>query len=436
MALRVDSEWLDIEPDVKPEFDASYGRMGINVNDAWLTAFETQNGTRGDRVEVPAYPLAEWVAENWWAIIHEPEKGSSSKQDVGFRSRHWLGTAREGFSLPDTWLFSGGRGAVEIQSKPTFLSHSRMIMPTTVSTRLAAEEVELALKTFVNSVIARLAEKGISDTLLQQIWNVFNDLDHDEKKFSRLLGAMGLSPYSQEGGIEVVLNDFLSNASDSIAEDLCEAADQGDFVEAAEDTLRSLKALDSEPEIDFSNIFSIRYPAAHKPWRLGLGAANAVREKFGIDAADCSGGTKFFDSIRLSSLLAENRGFREVDEPVVHGSVRRHENQVQMNLIRIRPESRRFDAARSCFLAWHQAAEGDRLVTRARVRDQQASRAFAAELLAPIQYIKRRASNNVLSVYRADEIAKELSVSSAVVMWQASNNNIDVPGGRKQTRSN
>lgn len=436
MALRIDSEWVDVDPDVKPEFDATFGRLGIDANGYWLTAFETQHGSRGDRLEVPAYPLAEWIAENWWALIHEPEKGPSSKQDPGFRSRHWLGTAREGFALPDTWIFSGGRTSVEIQNKATLFTHARMVLPTELSARLAVGEAELALRTFVTAVVARLKEKGMKDTLLQQIWSVFEELDQDERRFSRLLGAMGLSPYSEEGGIEVILNDFLKSASEQVTEDLCEASDHGDFIGAAEDTLRSLKELDREPEIDLSSIFSIGQPRARIPWRLGLDAANAVRERLNINAADSKGGVSFFDHLKITDLLNTNGGFDEAEDPVVHGSLRRNADRLQTNLIRIKSESRRFDAARSCFLAWNQAAEGERLITRARVADQQASRAFAAELLAPIQYIRSRTSNNLLSPFRATEIADELSVSPAVVTWQANNNGINVVGNRQQTRSN
>lgn len=436
MALRIDSEWIDLDPDVKPEFDATFGRLGINANGAWLTAFETQHGARGDRIEVPAYPLAEWIAENWWALLHEPEKEPSSKHDPGFRARHWLGTAREGFALPDAWIFSGGRESIEIQSKATLLSHARMVFPTEMSAQLVGGEVELALRIFVASVITRLDEKGYKDTLLQQIWSVFNELDQNERKFARLLGAMGLSPYSEEGGIEIILNDFMKSASERVTEDLCEASDEGDFVGAAEDTLRSLKELDNEPEIDLSSIFSIGQLRARKPWRLGLDAANAVRARLNINPADREGGTRFFDHLSLSDFLSGNRGFREAEDPVVHGSLRRSANRLQTNLIRIRPESRRFDAARSCFLAWNQASEGERLITKARVPDQQASRAFAAELLAPIQYIRSRTSNNLLSPFRAAEIADELSVSQAVVTWQANNNSINIVGNRQQTRSN
>ena len=435
MALRIDSEWTEVEPDVRPELDATYGRLGININDAWASEFESQNGLKSDRIEGPAYPLAEWIAENWWSLLYEPEKSSGSKYDPHFRARHWLGTAREGFALPDMWIYASGKGSVEIQTEPYYFTHSRLLMPSDFSVKLNVVGVESDLKSFVASVIERLNHKGFQDTLLHKIWSEFTDLDASEQKFCRLLGALGLSPYASDQGIEDLLGQILSGASDQVTEDFCDAADQGDIYDAADDMFHSLKQLDSEPVLDLSSLFGRPFRDNSMPWRVGVMAANQAREHFGINVLDPNGGTGFFDAIEAGAVIEADEGRRDIDEPVVHGSLRRTGGGVQMNLIRQRPEARRFDAARSCFIAWTQSTGGDRLVTRARVRDQQASRAFAAELLAPLQYIKSRASNNILSVYRANEIAEELAISPAVVKWQAENGRMEVVGGRHIIRN-
>jgi hypothetical protein len=73
------------------------------------------------------------------------------------------------------------------------------------------------------------------------------------------------------------------------------------------------------------------------------------------------------------------------------------------------------------------AQDASRLVTRARTREQQASRAFAAEMVAPIGYIRRRGGGQgALSSSRVEELARELQVSTQVVMYQAQNNRISV----------
>ena len=63
-------------------------------------------------------------------------------------------------------------------------------------------------------------------------------------------------------------------------------------------------------------------------------------------------------------------------------------------------------------------------MTHAVTRDQQASRAFAAELLAPIDYIKAQTSGNKLHYQRVFDLATELGVEPGVVSKQAQNNGI------------
>lgn len=435
MAFKIDSEWMEVEADIRPELDATYGRLGININDAWATEFEAQNGSRGERVEIPAYPLAEWVAENWWALLYEPEKGSGSKREAGFQARHWFGTAREGFAVPDLWLVSVGGEKIEVESHPYFFSHARILMPQDLKENFALREIESSLSGFVSGVVSRLQTKGFEDTLLQQIWSEFLSFSPEDIKLSRLLGALGLSPYASDPSIEELLSSVMSGTSDKVAEDFCEAAEQGDIFEAANDVLRSISDLPSEPKLDLGKLFQVDHRMSNTPWRTGVAAVDTVRNHFGFDAADPQGGDKFLAAIGASPIISARDGYHDIEEPVVHGSLRRDKSVLQMSLIRRRPEARRFDAARACLLAWDQQSDGDRLVTRAKVRDQQASRAFAAELLAPIQYIKKRVSNNLLSVYRANEIAQELSVSPAVVNWQAGNNRIEVVGSRRMTRN-
>lgn len=87
---------------------------------------------------------------------------------------------------------------------------------------------------------------------------------------------------------------------------------------------------------------------------------------------------------------------------------------------------RRFAAARGAFLGWSSGVGSSRLITSARTREQSGSRAFAAELLAPFEYVRRRAGGSAISMYRVEEIASELEVSPAVVKWQAQNNKLHV----------
>jgi hypothetical protein len=82
------------------------------------------------------------------------------------------------------------------------------------------------------------------------------------------------------------------------------------------------------------------------------------------------------------------------------------------------------------FLGWSSGSRASRLITSARTREQQGCRAFAAELLAPSDYIQRRAGGSAISMFRIEEIAADLEVSPAVVKWQAQNNKLHALGAK------
>jgi hypothetical protein len=85
---------------------------------------------------------------------------------------------------------------------------------------------------------------------------------------------------------------------------------------------------------------------------------------------------------------------------------------------------REFAAARASFLAWLSDDRDSRLVTTARTRQQRASRAFGAELLAPAGYLKKRLGKEKdVSPFMLDKVSNDIGVASTIVRWQAQNNN-------------
>lgn len=429
-SLKINTEWIDTQEEFRPEFDQSFGQLGINADGTWLTEWEAESGAHGQRVEVPAFPLAEWIAENWWSILFEPEKGGQSRKDPHFRARHWIGTAREGFALPDAWMFSAGRGSVQIAAEPTFLAHARLAFRNGGSAQVSMSDIERELASFVDSVVARLDAKGIVDTGLHAIWAAYKGLHADERRFCQLLGALGISPYDSPPDLAELLTTIMGGASDSVIDDFCEAAEEGNMLEAADDMVKTLHALDGEPELDLSALFRLYNRGERNPKRAALQAVAAVRRHFNIDERDPKGGEKLIEQLGLQGVVYDRDGIHEIDDPVLHGSLRKERNGLKLNLIRQKSSSRRYDALRACYIAWTQANDGDRLVTRARVPDQQASRIFSAEIHAPILYIKSRAANNMLSQYGIEKLSRDLDISSAVIVWQAKHNRIELTSGR------
>jgi hypothetical protein len=89
--------------------DDTLGRLAIKIGSDFATKFRTDNNNEGDQLLVPTYGLAEWIASNWWwSLLFEPPKDEYFQEDFDFRSRHWLGSARNGFALPDLWFCPAG----------------------------------------------------------------------------------------------------------------------------------------------------------------------------------------------------------------------------------------------------------------------------------------------------------------------------------------
>jgi len=421
-SFRISTDWIDTTVEGQPPVDQTFASLGIEVGSEFVTAYESESGERGPRLEVPAYFLAEWIAANYWALLHEPCKNERYADDPGFRSRHWFGSARNGFVLPDMWLFASDEETVSIKVQPASFPHARLGLRAAIDAEVSQRTVSKGFEDFIGQTVKRLDAKGVEDTALQQIWGVQRRLDRDERKYCELIGALGLSPYEDNESIERELTALTEELPEEAVTDLCEAANDGDFIAAAADTRGSLKALETGPTIDIGPISSLAPVSANKPWRMGIDLANRVRGRFSVKATDVNGGRTILGELGLSEVI-NAKGKRELEDVVVHGAMRRSENELRLNLIRKDPSQRRFDAARGCYMALSQVSGTTRLVTRARVRDQQASRAFAAELLVPREYLRNRVQG-IMSNYQAGDIAAELGVTPEVVMWRAADSGI------------
>jgi hypothetical protein len=154
--------------------DASVGRLKIAVDETVLTAFSSDKGDSGSEITIPLYDVAEWIASNWWSLLFEPRKSEPNEQlgdDFGFRSRHWLGFARNGFALPDVWFLPAG-DFVEISATgDTYLPSARITFLESVAASVRLDGVRDALSNFVSEVTRQLSDASITGTQLHELWS-------------------------------------------------------------------------------------------------------------------------------------------------------------------------------------------------------------------------------------------------------------------------
>jgi Zn-dependent peptidase ImmA (M78 family) len=85
------------------------------------------------------------------------------------------------------------------------------------------------------------------------------------------------------------------------------------------------------------------------------------------------------------------------------------------------PHSRRFRAARGLYHAIVTSRESQRLITRSYSWDQKASRAFAAELLAPRRALVRRLPTTAADLQMIERLSEDFGASGILIEKQLEN---------------
>lgn len=101
-------DWMEAEGINGPELAATWTNLRIQAGSATITlVLDERARTVREHVCVSLYPMAEWLASNWWFLTSEVE--SPIKHDhAGFRRRHSLAANREGYAYPDLHVFPRG----------------------------------------------------------------------------------------------------------------------------------------------------------------------------------------------------------------------------------------------------------------------------------------------------------------------------------------
>lgn len=345
--------------------------------------------------------------------------------------RHCLRSAEAGLLLPRMCLYADGRGvgvswsADDIDAHPhmpgQFVESGSVHMPT-----LEASE---ALHAFVNGVLARIANSTDERAArLRENWTAITAADSEEAAFCRSAGRLGLDPYRSsnwDASLAVLLETGLGTER-PIVVDFLEASETATapevwkWVSGAEQTAN----LQKSPRIEAPPL-----PSGSNPAITGYVLATKVRALTGLQERPLSDLKVAGEALGLGSVALEHQnhlsstsiraavGWRAGKTPIVTGPAPARES------------SARFLHARGLYHAAYACEQGPRLITDAHTWDQQASRAFAAELLAPQAALVARvesASNGQDSDDLIRNLAKEFRVSELVVEHQLANAGISL----------
>lgn len=405
--------------------DSTFCNLQIQVGEQNVVIYRTEERQEEDHVSMPAYYLAEWIAENWWPLLWEPRKTEESAADSEFLIRHNLMSAQHGFALPSVSLVSTGDN-IEIYAAKRRIEHGDATFLKSGTSVVRRPAVEGELRKFVEATIEHL--KGFDDTPLQRAWSFIAETQEDMLDFCRLMGMLGLSPYDPYPEIEEVLDRASEVLTSKQLLELCQTSTLENLAAAAQLAVGVQGALHRTPEIDLSQLVRIPRPAdvvTAPAYRTGYEAAKKLRSQFQIGAKDVDGSRKIFEALHID-IRAQNESFQERPDSPVFGATAKHKDSGQMILVPKISAQRRFAAARAAYFFWTDAPDEEHLITSAVTRDQQASRAFAAELLIPRDYIRSEASGGKIKLQKLADIAEREDVSRSLLRWHATNVGLSV----------
>jgi len=415
--------WLNFAPGDDGEGLTST-RLRISAGDAVITRnISKRAGGESEAVNVSLLPLAEFLTDTWWPLLYEPLRPSFTR---AFRIRHRLDTGMRGYAFPALALCSGGENAVVLDWANLELVHSPLsflTVPPTEPVQLDRQQAEFALMDLVETVLERLPGSNVRRQKLWEGWERLRSsmADPDELGYCIVAGRLGFDPYDSDG---LDLEQMTRGISDELFRDLSEAVEL-DQLAGATDWLRDLEPrLALFPEIKLGGFGTpvsddLNYPA----WAAGEASAIGLRAYTGLRGETPR---RAVEELFGATIFGAQAG--EEGPSTITGIARRLGDSARIALIAKSARQRRFRACTAGYLAWTSQPGEDRAATEAFTRRQQASRAFAAEMMAPRDVLIEMAPRYGFDSDDLETIASDFICPYPTVMWQAHRAGIPLRG--------
>lgn len=433
-SLRFECDPVDQPVATDPVEQRTWCALGIRVGQRYASRLWDKSLQQERRLlYVPAFPIAGWLVQHWWSLFNElcpadevPQRATATQWNRRWLSRHCLRSADSSLLLPALYVFHDGRGlrAEWFKDEAGSLPNMPGEFAEEGCERLDVRATEDSLAVFINDTLARL--DGLDDSRVDQLarrWRAIQAADAEETAFCRIAGRMGIDPYDPQemtSDLAAFIEQEDFNPDDPLVVDVTEVADaasiaqQWTWVVTAREELR-LGPGGCQPS-------PVRLPATAMPHQFGYQLARQVRPLAQLGASEP------LASVPATAERLLHAPFRIEDRNHlpgrrIQGLVGRSTSGgwVAAGLRRTRDDNERFRLARCLYHALATSQVSPRLLTSAVSWDQQASRAFAAELLAPQSALAERVDVDTADVEAVGRLSEEFAVSSIVIQRQLEN---------------
>lgn len=423
MTMNFKLDWLDAGNDL-PVFKKTMAMLELSLNEMKLTQHEDiWSQTIRDSVLVSAYPLAMWLASSWWRLFYEPLPSHNVKPSIDWRMSHELGAANHGFVWPQI-AFASDYENMQVWAVPSKASPNQSVryLNGLNEAVVPMAEFKLTVDALVDAVINRLEAVGIHDTDLSLLWAEVKEerADPEALRFRQVEAELGFDP---DTAPEELMSRALQLDNLMGAQARAELAPlYGKSIESL-DVLEQLSktesALNGVPQQELAVSQAANYQA---PWRMAVNDARTVRKNLGNALGPISNkvlcgllGLTEGDVERVTSVSGRSAGL----------AIPEAGNKFKFLLRKRYPESKRFELSRFIgdYLQFGVNQSGWLACTDLGTSRQKYQRAFAAELLCPIDGLKDFLQDDFTEP-ALEEAAKSFNVSGETVSSMLANNGL------------
>ena len=178
---------------------ATFGLFSMAANERLLTeGVDTSNGRVCHGPFVSGYPLAEWIAWNWWRIRWELGQPADEDGACRWDFAHRLSTIGDGYVWPNITIFSDGL-QIFVVSEPSRNPHALLFRYLGASRRcetVPAKSLEEAIDEFVKDILVRLEDRKLFNANLHRLWKdlAMERATPELARFRRLEARLGYDP--------------------------------------------------------------------------------------------------------------------------------------------------------------------------------------------------------------------------------------------------
>lgn len=376
-----------------------------------------------DDVRLSAYPLALWFASCWWRLRWETLPSKAPSQS--WRMAHELRAAGFGYVWPRMLFASDGenmhvwatQSASDAKTPVRYLENAHL--------EIKARSFEEAIDAFISGVLARLAAVKVRETTLRELWaEVVEERQDPTLTADRQLEALlGFDPDEAPESLLTTFKGLTSKAGASALKEIAPVCAVNEPAKTLEDILNATATATPRGRFVLKNDFKPKAATVQHSWEIGRELAHWARAALSLNGAAIPDVT-LCELVGLSPNVAIEARASSTRLPLsmaIRGAKDRETKFVFRRRARL---GRRFEIAR--FVCDDLIADkSDKWLpaTDEKTSRQRIQRAFAAELLCPINSLKDFLSGD-FSIGMLEDAAEHFGVSTRAVESQLVNHRV------------